>query len=330
MHRVVTWLGRGRGRVVVLVVAVVVAAGAVVAAAEGLGSSERRDSGSRDAGAVASTDQEWADGATPTTVAGEGFAGDAADEAPFDPEVTAGRAGVVPVNGAGPRVVRTASLQVEVADGAAAGAVDEAATVAAELGGFVTEAQTRRTDVGGTSGTVTVRVPVDRFDEARRRLGALGEVREESVNGEDVTGQLVDLDARLRSLQAEEEAYRTLLGRAQEVGDVLVVQEELFAVRTEIEQLQAQQAALADAADFATLRVGFVEPGAPAVTTVPSEPSLLAQGVERAVGATLAVLAGTLVVLGYVVPLSLLAAVAWGIWTLLRRSRRPAAPPAVP
>src|SRR5207247_73958 len=104
------------------------------------------------------------------------------------------------------------------------------------------------TDAGGSDGASwsrTVRVPAASFDNARRDLRALGKVETESIRGEDVTGQLVDFDARIRSLQAQEDALRTLMGRANQVGEILQIQNQLFDVRQQIEQLQAQRGQLA-------------------------------------------------------------------------------------
>ncbi len=233
--------------------------------------------------------------------------------------------GVADVPASGPRVVRTADLQISVGDGEMVAVVDRAADVAARHGGFVTSSSTvtADADLGGASGEVTIRVPVAEFDAARRELAALGTVEQAVVRGDDVTAQLVDLGARIRSLQAEEDAYRALLAQARSVGDIITVQDQLFAVRTEIEQLQAQEASLGSAADLSTIRLVVVEPGAEVLPPpVEEQPGVLARGLERGVGGTLAVLAGTLVVLGYAIPVAALGLLAWMVVALVRRARR--------
>ena len=87
-------------------------------------------------------------------------------------------------------------------------------------------------------------MPVDQFDETRAALAALGCLDSESINGYEVTSQLVDIDARLTTLRAEEAAFQSLLGEATEIGDILQIQDQLFMIRTQIEQLEAEKANL--------------------------------------------------------------------------------------
>ena len=135
------------------------------------------------------------------------------------------------------------------------------ASIAAAHGGFVAASSTSSVDKA-RAGDLTVRVPSDRFDAARRDLAALGKVEYQALRGEDVSGQLVDYDARLKSLTAQEEALRGLLGKATAVGEVLQVQNSLFDVRQQIEQLSAQKQNLEQAASLATIQVSVFEPGA--------------------------------------------------------------------
>ncbi|MBK9181294.1 MAG: DUF4349 domain-containing protein [Acidimicrobiales bacterium] len=320
---------RRAGLVVALVAVALVVAGGLVALADDPGP-EVADRSIVPAEGGTTGDVGLAEGPATTIAPGppspEG-AGDAAGGA----ESTSPGPGVADVPVEGPRVVRTADLRISVDDGEAVRAVDRAADVAARHGGFVTSSSTAIADgaSGGASGEVTIRVPVSEFDAARRELAALGTVEQAVVRGDDVTAQLVDLGARIRSLQAEEEAYRVLLAQARSVGDIITIQDQLFAVRTEIEQLQAQEASLGAAADLSTIRVVVVEPGAEVLPPpVDDEPGVLARGLERGVGGTLAVLAGTLVVLGYAVPLALLGLLAWLVVALVSRARRHPRPPA--
>lgn len=200
------------------------------------------------------------------------------------------------------------------------------AAIATSHGGYVTSSTTatsgerRRPD----SGQLTVRVPADRFEDARNALRQLGTVEQESLRGEDVSGQLVDHEARLRSLQAQEESLRSLLGRAGNVGEVLQVQTALFDVRQQIEQLEGQRAQLEQAAALATLQVSIYEPGAQPVYDPDPVPSHdLASSLERARDGALAVVGGMIVVVGWLTPLAVLGLAVWGG---LRLRRRPAAP----
>ncbi len=162
------------------------------------------------------------------------------------------------------------------------------------------------------------------------RSSGLGEVDNETINGQDVSSQLVDLGARITSLKAEEAAFQTLLGKATEIGDILQIQDQLFKVRTQIEQLEAEQANLNDQATFSTITVSMYEPGVAFTTAPEPEPSILSKAWDDATGGALNVLGGMVVILGYAMPLAALALVGWGAWSLTgpwRRRRRSAEQP---
>jgi len=90
--------------------------------------------------------------------------------------------------------------------------------------------------------TLVMSVPAARFDDAITALKKLdGEVISSSVDAKDVTDQLVDLDARITTLKAEESRYLALFARANTVDELLKVQAALSQLRTQIEQLAAQQ-----------------------------------------------------------------------------------------
>jgi tetrahydromethanopterin S-methyltransferase subunit G len=134
------------------------------------------------------------------------------------------------------KIVKTGEITLEVPGVGAA--IGDVRAMALSLGGYVSGSR-----AGGEheTATLTVRVPAARFDAALERLHAMdGEVRVEATNEEDVTSAIVDLDARIRNLQASEKQYRVLLGRAEKIDDILAVQSRLDDVRGQIEQLTAQ------------------------------------------------------------------------------------------
>lgn len=163
--------------------------------------------------------------------------------------------------GADAKVVRTGDLSLEVPKARVADTVRAASAVAAKYGGYVSDSSSE-TAGEHPVGSVTVRVPVAAFDAAFADLGRLGDVRESGTKGEDVTEQVADTAARLRSLTATRGQLETLLARAKDVGEVLAVQQRMTEVQTQIEQLQAKQKTLADSTSYGTLRVVVQPPDA--------------------------------------------------------------------
>jgi predicted ATP-grasp superfamily ATP-dependent carboligase len=125
----------------------------------------------------------------------------------------------------------------------------------------VTSSNLSDNGAGVKSGTVTAKVPLDRFDETMGKIKSIARVvLNESTSGQDVTSQYVDLQAQLKNKQTEEQAFADILSRStQKVSDVLEVTRELARVRGEIERLQAQMKYLESQTDMATISVFLSE-----------------------------------------------------------------------
>src|SRR5262245_45777432 len=153
------------------------------------------------------------------------------------------------------RIVRTGTLQLQVAD--VARAVDQARTSIIGVGGYISASHQSNTDAGIVA-TITYRIPVDRWEAALKGLRGLAKkVLNEETEAVEVTGQVGDLEARIRNLQASERALQGIAAQATAIKDVLAVQTELSNVRGQIEQLQAQRNDLVDRAALGTLAVTF-------------------------------------------------------------------------
>src|SRR4029453_10927260 len=88
----------------------------------------------------------------------------------------------------------------------------------------------------------TLRVPGARLTDVLARLRALGEVTQDQQNAQDVSDQLVDLDARLRNARATEQRLSDLLkNRTGKLTDVLEVEQQITRVRLDIERLDAEK-----------------------------------------------------------------------------------------
>lgn len=142
-----------------------------------------------------------------------------------------------PDAGAAQRIVRNASITLVVQHPAKV--ADQITALAEKLGGYLVNA-----DGGGqstTAATVTVRVPVAHFEEARAEIRELGlRVENEKFEAQDVTQQYVDQDASIRNLQAEEFQYLEILKRANDINSMMLVAGKLSQVRGEIEKKQAE------------------------------------------------------------------------------------------
>jgi hypothetical protein len=131
-------------------------------------------------------------------------------------------------------LIRSASLEVEVGDPAAAAA--KAVDFVTKTGGFVE----RSTSSEEGAVELTLRVPEEQLDGTIRTFEALGDVVRKSVSATDVTDEVVDLDARMKNLVATRDNFRRLLDKAASVQDVVAVEKELSRVQGEIDAMEAR------------------------------------------------------------------------------------------
>jgi len=152
-------------------------------------------------------------------------------------------------------VVKTGTLALQVSG--IDQSLSQASLKIAALGGYVSASQ-RSGDGESAVATVTYRIPAAHWDDALVALrGLAAKVLSEQTQTEEVTGQVIDLGARIDNLQATERALQAIMVKAVKISDVLEVQAQLTDVRGQIEQLQAEKAQLEQRAAFGTLGVTF-------------------------------------------------------------------------
>jgi hypothetical protein len=221
----------------------------------------------------------------------------------------------------GPYIVKTAQISVEVKKDGFETAFDTATMIAGRYGGYVQDSSSQGTEA--KSGELTIRIPASSFEQAMNDLRRLGSVRSQSVSGQDVTSQFVDLSARLRTWQAQEAVLLRLMRQATTIESTLRVQNELQDVQFRIEQIKGQLRVLENQTSLATIQVTLREVGAPVVparTVVNERPSLV-EAWDRAVNGFLGVVFAVIVGLGYLIPIT---ALGFAVWFGYRRLRTPA------
>jgi hypothetical protein len=168
--------------------------------------------------------------------------------------------------GVAPFIVYTGTMDLQVTD--VRSAVDQGDQLIAGIGGHVGQSDMSKKGDQDYA-TVTYRIPAEQWDAGLAGLRGLGDkVLDESVKSEDVTGQVVDLDARIANAKASELALQGIMAQASSIPDVLTVQTQLTQVRGDIESMTGQRDVLANQAAYATLTVTFETAAPPQVQTV--------------------------------------------------------------
>ncbi|HZU79904.1 MAG TPA: DUF4349 domain-containing protein [Acidimicrobiales bacterium] len=169
------------------------------------------------------------------------------------------------------RIEETGSLTLLVARSAIGPDIAKLGNLALANGGFVASSGTASSGEGSPAqGSITLQVPQPAFAAVLAQAQGFGKVGDLSSRATDVTGQYVDLQARITALQDSRQQYLTILARASSIGDVLSVQSQLDNLQTQIEQLQGQLQVLDSQTTYASLAVTLTEKLAPPAPVRPA------------------------------------------------------------
>ena len=154
-------------------------------------------------------------------------------------------------------IIRNADMTIVVQDTQAR--LDEINKIAAEFGGYVASTSTSQADKNSLQAQVTLRVESAKLDAALDRIRKLAvEVRSESIRGDDVTAEFVDLDAQLKNLEAAEAQLKEIMAKAEKTEDVMAVFEQLTTIRGQIEQIKGRMKYLSQSASLATVNLTLI------------------------------------------------------------------------
>jgi Domain of unknown function (DUF4349) len=250
--KVERWIGSGWGRRVLVgfVLAIFVTASACGGDDEGEGAGGGSDE-------VAALTEEQAGG----EFEGQG-GGDSLQSRGGSAAYDVGGSGVPSL---GESVVKTADLRIEVERDGLRAAVQRIEQAAPRYGGFVHS--TSVDDTRGSEGIVVLRIPADDFEVALRDIKQVGDVLGENVSGKDVSQEFIDLNARIRNLEAQEAVLLELMDKATTISETINVQNNLSGIQLEIERLRGRLNYLEDRTALSTISVAIVEDGAPEPVT---------------------------------------------------------------
>jgi hypothetical protein len=219
---------------------------------------------------------------------------------------------------AAPMLMRTGTATVQV--DSLEVAVAQVRQMAARVGGYVAGSAVQGGREQARAASLEVKIPAARWDAALAALQPLGKVEEVSVTAEDVGEEFVDVQARVANARRLEARLLGLLERRTgKLDEVLAVERELARVREEIERYEGRLGYLSRRAAVSTLTVRLHEPR-PVVGDYPGA-SILGEAAHDAWRNFVLFIALGISSLGFVVPLSLLALLAWRVGRRFWRSR---------
>jgi len=129
-----------------------------------------------------------------------------------------------------------------------------------EVTGYVVSSQTTQYEAGDY-GVVVIRVPAAELDNVLARLeGLASEVRSLNKTGTDVTEEYVDLESRVKVMEAAEQELLELYQTRQadgEVAEILEVYQQLVSFREQIESLTGRMQYLKESAAMAKVTINI-------------------------------------------------------------------------
>lgn len=165
------------------------------------------------------------------------------------------------VAGASQKLVRTMSIQAETNDMNAL--MDEMNSKIHGLGGYIEYKSMRN---GGSTSTrhyryadMTIRIPADRLDEFVDHINGETNVVYYNESADDITLRYVATQSRVTALETEQQRLLELLAKADDMSDLLLIEERLTNVRTELEEVTTQMRLYDNMVDYGTVELSITE-----------------------------------------------------------------------
>lgn len=224
-------------------------------------------------------------------------------------------------------VIYTASVELHAEDVAEA-RLDVLAVVD-RYGGEVAEEETASGEEDRLAhARMVLRVPSEVYPEARKDIEEVAGFGSSRGGREDVTTQVIDNEARIRAQAKGVRRLERLIGQAEDLSEVIALENQLTRRQADLDSLRSQQAWLSDQTALATITVNI---DADPVATYEEDQRGFVSGLEDGWHGLQVFVTGMLTVLGALLPFALLAALVgvpgWLATRVVRRRRTPAAPP---
>lgn len=160
----------------------------------------------------------------------------------------------------GRKLIRTVYLSLQTTDFDSV--LSNLSSKSTELGGYI-----ENSSVSGNSyyyqstryASYTIRIPSAKLDQFVEVVKELGNVTHKNESVEDVTLRYVDVESRKKSLETEQERLMELLSNAENMEDLLAIEDKLSEVRYELENYGSQLRMLDNQIDYSTVTVDIDE-----------------------------------------------------------------------
>ena len=114
-------------------------------------------------------------------------------------------------------------------------------------------------EYGSRSASMIARIPADKYQAFMSSVGDVGSVTSKSESVDDITSSYVDVQARLKSLNTKLARLQELEANAENVTELLEIEDRINDVQYQIESYTAQKKAYDDQIDYSTVSIDISE-----------------------------------------------------------------------
>lgn len=196
--------------------------------------------------------------------------------------------------------------------------------LAALSGAFILQF-TETTNSNEKSGNYTIKVAAKGFASFLDGLEKISPSMQRSVQGQDVTEEYVDLDARLKAKQTVEARLLAFMDKAQKTEDLVAFSNELSKVQTEIEQIKGRMRYLDQNVALSTIELRMYEKLDASAAGKKPGTLTFSERIDKALNGSLNVMGiiaqGLIVFLAGALPVLLFLAILYAVYRLFRKQR---------
>ncbi len=102
-----------------------------------------------------------------------------------------------------------------------------------------------------------VSIPHDQLELVIANIIPLGTVKSQDISSEDVTEEMIDIDAKLKNLHVLRDRFRSLLNQAKKVDEILSIESELARIQTQIDQIEGRKKSLNSQITYSSLNISL-------------------------------------------------------------------------
>lgn len=111
-----------------------------------------------------------------------------------------------------------------------------------QCGGYIEQSQENNFDnASNRNANMDVRIPAENLDRFIEELAVIGTITSKAITSDDITDSYIDVESRIKALETEEKTLLGLLEKAENLSDVIQLQDRLSQVRADLESMKAQK-----------------------------------------------------------------------------------------